>query len=545
MWFATPNSLLNGAGCPKCGRIRAINSKRKSNDAFVSELNTINPNVVLMEPYQGSKTKIRCYCKLHGIEWNIIPDSLLRGSGCPMCKSDKSRNAQIKDTAAFITELQCINQDIDIVDDYKGAHQKIKCCCKRCGNQWYAEPNGLIKGYGCPKCAHASSSLVEQIIYHAFSLALGEDKVLSRDKTAIGKELYVYVPSIKLAFEYGDWVLHKDRVEKDLEKIELCRKKDIKLITIYDQCHGKIKRFSHRIIYIDYDLASDAGQAYLKDFILTIFKEYGLKNSITQEQWNTIFLLASEASKLKDNNSFLAELSISNPNIEPLESYRGSMTKIKVKCKKHGIIWSTLPSSLLKGCGCSICAKNKIKKSLSKTDSEFISELLSVNSTIKPVEPYRGYKRKISVECKKCGNQWKATPNWLLHGHGCPKCLKHSFSNKKKTNEEFLRELRMVTNSIIPLQEYENGKTPILVKCITCNFCWNTTPLSLLNGHGCPMCNGGHAKMVRCIETGSVFKSTSEAAKVMGMKNSSHISACCRKERNTAGGFHWEYIDME
>ena len=50
------------------------------------------------------------------------------------------------------------------------------------------------------------------------------------------------------------------------------------------------------------------------------------------------------------------------------------------------------------------------------------------------------------------------------------------------------------------------------------------------------------SKRVRCIETGIIFESTREASRQTGIFNAS-ISHCCSGERQTAGGFHWEYVD--
>lgn len=49
-------------------------------------------------------------------------------------------------------------------------------------------------------------------------------------------------------------------------------------------------------------------------------------------------------------------------------------------------------------------------------------------------------------------------------------------------------------------------------------------------------------KRVRCIETGIIYESLSEASRQTGIAQSS-ISECCNGKRKTAGGFHWEYID--
>ncbi len=53
-------------------------------------------------------------------------------------------------------------------------------------------------------------------------------------------------------------------------------------------------------------------------------------------------------------------------------------------------------------------------------------------------------------------------------------------------------------------------------------------------------------KPVRCIETGEIFNSTTEAGKAKSKTNSfNSVSRCCRGERKTAYGYHWEFITDE
>ena len=54
--------------------------------------------------------------------------------------------------------------------------------------------------------------------------------------------------------------------------------------------------------------------------------------------------------------------------------------------------------------------------------------------------------------------------------------------------------------------------------------------------------NTSLCKKVICLETGDIFKSASEAAKVYECCNN-NISACCTGRRKTAGGYHWKYVD--
>lgn len=47
---------------------------------------------------------------------------------------------------------------------------------------------------------------------------------------------------------------------------------------------------------------------------------------------------------------------------------------------------------------------------------------------------------------------------------------------------------------------------------------------------------------VLCIETGVIYNSIKDAAYAVGCKSSAGISACCRGNAKTSGGFHWKYI---
>ena len=49
-------------------------------------------------------------------------------------------------------------------------------------------------------------------------------------------------------------------------------------------------------------------------------------------------------------------------------------------------------------------------------------------------------------------------------------------------------------------------------------------------------------KAVECIELGTTYESAAEAARAMGL-NHSHISSCCRGDRQIHGGYHWRYIN--
>ena len=116
-------------------------------------------NIEILGEYINNRTKIKCKCKKDGHEWEATPNSLLNGSSCPKC-SGKIR----KTTKYFINELKEINDNIEILGEYKGNKSKIKCKCKKDGHEWEARPNDLLNGSSCPKCSGNAKLTHEEFV---------------------------------------------------------------------------------------------------------------------------------------------------------------------------------------------------------------------------------------------------------------------------------------------------------------------------------------------------------------------------------------------
>lgn len=141
-WTPVPGTLLNGCGCPKCAGVAKLTTEE-----FINRLQQINPDIEVLGTYIKAHTKMRVKCAICGHEWTTKPYVLLQGHGCPKC------GGKIKLThEEFIQKLQQINPDIEILGIYTNTKTKIKCKCKKCGHEWEATPNSLLRGRGCPKC---------------------------------------------------------------------------------------------------------------------------------------------------------------------------------------------------------------------------------------------------------------------------------------------------------------------------------------------------------------------------------------------------------
>lgn len=113
-------------------------------------------------------------------------------------------------------------------------------------------------------------------------------------------------------------------------------------------------------------------------------------------------------------------LSQLQPNIEVVGEYVSMKTKIKVRCCVDWYVWEQNPYRLLKGIGCPKCAGN-----LKISEEQFIAMVSSSPHTqyLDVIGSYVNNKTKIKVRCRKDGEEWYATPKYILNGKShCPMC---------------------------------------------------------------------------------------------------------------------------
>ena len=187
--------------------------------------------------------------------------------------------------------------------------------------------------------------------------------------------------------------------------------------------------------------------------------------------------------KKKSNEEFIKQLEEHNPEVIPLEPYVNAKTRLQCKCRKCGFEWAGIPNNLLRGEGCPSCSGNT-----SWTTESFIQEMKNRIPSITIDGEYKNNKTRISYTCKQCGRTGEAIPSSLLRGHGCKYCGKKQASSKRrKTNEEFIKQLAEKNQGVQPMEEYVNSVTPIRCQCI-CGNIWSVTPGHLLSGQKCRKC---------------------------------------------------------
>lgn len=148
----TPHSLLNGTGCPICGKKKAGLKQRKTNEQFLYEMGISHPELVVNSEYTTSWEKVSCTCKNCGKTFDVNPADILYKKGCPRCNIENLPQRQPKPFEQFKKELYKVNPNIEIIGEYKKQSDHIMVKCKVCKNEWSPIGTSLLQGFGCPIC---------------------------------------------------------------------------------------------------------------------------------------------------------------------------------------------------------------------------------------------------------------------------------------------------------------------------------------------------------------------------------------------------------
>lgn len=418
-WKAVISNRSQGSNCPLCSHPH----EKKSDRQFLEELAANNSKIVPLEPYVDNRTKILVRCGECGYKWKAAPGAILDNPNrCPRCWENRRGLSLVKSNEEFLAELAEVNPFVTPLEPYVRSKWKIRCRCEICGHEWLVSPNELLRGNGCPCCNHSQTSYVEQCVFLAFQARLEDGSVLSRDRVAIGSELDVYVPEKSLAVEYGAWHWHRNRIDRDRKKADMCESRGIRLIEIYDAFpEDEARPYGMECLTFRSPLSLTRNRKELHA-LLNLLLECADLPALSTDEFAKVSAQAHRHSRKKTPEDFIAELTAVTNTIEVLGEYRGRDCKIKVRCKTCGHEWSASAGNLLSGYGCPNCKAINHSLRSRKTHEQFVQELSLSNPSVEVIGRYITNKKKVLVRGKNCGHEWQANPTHLLNGSGCPVC---------------------------------------------------------------------------------------------------------------------------
>ena len=145
-FWQTPNSHLNGAGCPACSGLKPITVDRfKERSAFVHN----NKYDYSKVSFSSVNEKVCIICPEHGEFWQSA--SLhMHGYNCPKCSGKYMDTAFFKEKASIVHNGKYNYSKVV----FKGAFEKVTITCPIHGD-FNQVASYHLAGNGCPKCSES------------------------------------------------------------------------------------------------------------------------------------------------------------------------------------------------------------------------------------------------------------------------------------------------------------------------------------------------------------------------------------------------------
>lgn len=223
---------LRGQGCFKC----AVDAKSLTTEKFIKKAREVHGNKYDYSKvnYKNNHAKVPIICPVHG-PFQQYPINHLRGHGCKSCVGLERLT-----TKEFINRAQKVHgHKFDYSKTiYINAETNVIIICPVHGKFAQMAYNHLT-GRGCLKCAlHEKKSKGEKELCQ-YIKSLYSGKILENTRKFIGgKELDIYLPELKLAFEYNGEYWHQFHEEKEpgyhKNKRKACKENGIKLIEVWE-----------------------------------------------------------------------------------------------------------------------------------------------------------------------------------------------------------------------------------------------------------------------------------------------------------------------
>lgn len=243
-WLVRPGNILQGKGCPKCHHRKLGNMLKKTHDEYVMELSEVNPCIEVIGQYIGATTQILHRCTIHNVTWNVSPDSVLQGGGCPKCHYEKVGGKLRISHEEYIRAVAIKNPNIEVVGQYVNSKIPILHECKIHKTTWNAQPCHILEGHGCPQCSESYGEKRVRQWLDCHNIEYIPQKTFTDCKNKRELPFDFYIPAYNLCIEYdgeqhfrpvdffGGEINFQQRQHNDQIKTQYCEKNNIHLLRI-------------------------------------------------------------------------------------------------------------------------------------------------------------------------------------------------------------------------------------------------------------------------------------------------------------------------
>lgn len=236
--WQTNTALLqhrSGPTCKHCANESNGKNKRSSTPEFIKKAKVKHGDRFDYSKvdYITSSQNVEIICREHGSFFSL-PNNHLRGTTCPKCKYEIQAQAAQIPFEIFLERAKLVHTEYEYSDEgYIGTDGKVKIKCPDHG--WFKQIGFVhLGGARCKKCAGRGSRGQEAVLN--FISGLGFKTIADYRYGASKQEVDVYLPELKIAFEYNGVYWHSSKYRSNdfhLSKSKGCAAAGIKLIHIF------------------------------------------------------------------------------------------------------------------------------------------------------------------------------------------------------------------------------------------------------------------------------------------------------------------------
>lgn len=348
IWASLPDVILTYKyPCPKCAKLARFSDKEE----FKHKLYKINPNIELLEEYQGNGIPIGCKCKLCENAWKSRPNDLLRRKGCPECNHT---NTSFVEQLLFLSlknvlgEKEVLSRSKSVIGKELDIYIPKKQYAVEYG-AWFWHKNRLKNDQNkIEKCKIQNIKLL--CIYDSCPENLHiENAIIFREDLSQNLDLVKKLLStifseinVKYSFSEDEWAEIKEKAYIQSRKMTT------------DEFRKELKKINKNIRVLG---------EYKGSYIKTRVRCLKCAN-----EWNvtpkellkgTGCLKCYRIKQFDGQEEFQKKVAKINPKVEILGLYKGRRNRIETKCKICGHVWNPLANNLAQGKGCPKCKTHK------------------------------------------------------------------------------------------------------------------------------------------------------------------------------------------
>lgn len=182
-------------GCQHCiGR-------NDDEEIVLAEMYSVNPNIELLEPYQGRTKRILMNCTIHQVKSRKTPAEVIMGKGCVQCGLEKLSIQARTPQEVFVKSLFDKYPSIDLIGGYISKSEYADFHCHICGADWTDLPV-YVDHRGCPRCNGLSIETRIGEILQQYKITYIPQYSFDGCKNKRKLPFDYYIPEYNIAIEY-------------------------------------------------------------------------------------------------------------------------------------------------------------------------------------------------------------------------------------------------------------------------------------------------------------------------------------------------------